>query len=217
MSLFPYAGETSYTVQDSARNRSFAVTSPTPAVFPTNTAVVSNATEPGYTAPLRQVVTHYFTGCDMPLLSDDELRAHLGPDYPSVNEPGVDEYGTPLAISQRREDLLKAAVRVNLDLSDQEARLEIHRADAATRALATFLAYLAFQWLLLSRVPIATGARPISPRLLLAVVAAGLAALLAAALPTSDVFLVVRSLAVLVTIACRTRRSLSGFTRLLSP
>lgn len=123
MSLFPYAGETSYTVQDSARNRTFQVTSPIPAIFPTNTAAVANAAEPGYIPPLRTVATHYFTGCDMPLLSDDELRAHLGPDYPLVNEPGVDEYGTPLAISQRREGLLKAAVRVNLDLTDQEAHL----------------------------------------------------------------------------------------------
>jgi O-antigen/teichoic acid export membrane protein len=68
-------------------------------------------------------------------------------------------------------------------------------------ALSTFLAYFAFQRLLYSRLPRAIAARPVSPRLLLALVAAGLAALLAAALPTSDGFLVVRSVAVLVTIA----------------
>jgi O-antigen/teichoic acid export membrane protein len=68
-------------------------------------------------------------------------------------------------------------------------------------ALATFLAYLALQWMLASRVPVPVAARPASPRLLLAVVAAGLVALLAAALPTSAGFLVLRSVAVLVTIA----------------
>lgn len=123
MSLFPYAGESTYTIRDNDRNRDIRITSPTPARFPMNTTAAANATEPGFTPPVRQVTTHQFTGIDVPLLSDAELRARLGPDYPSIDEPGVDEYGAPLSIRQRREDLLKAAVRVNLDLTDQQARL----------------------------------------------------------------------------------------------
>lgn len=123
MSLFPYAGESTYTVRDNDRNRDIQITSPTPNMFPMNTAASANATEPGFTPPVRPVTTHQFTGVDVPLLTEDELRARLGSDYPSIDEPGVDEYGTPLSIRQRREDLLKAAVRVNLDLTDQEAHL----------------------------------------------------------------------------------------------
>src|SRR5262249_33139369 len=125
MSLFPYAGNSTYTVHDSDRNRDIQITSPTPGIFPMNTAADPNAnpTEPGFTPPVRQVTTHHFTGVDIPLLTDDELRARLGSDYPSIDEPGVDEYGTPRAIRQRREDLMKAAIRVNLDLTDQQASL----------------------------------------------------------------------------------------------
>jgi hypothetical protein len=123
MSLFPYAGDSTYTIRDNDRNRDIQITSPTPGSFPMNTAASANATEPGFTPPVRPVTTHQFTGVDIPLLTDDELRARLGADYPSIDEPGVDEYGTPLSIRQRREDLLKAAVRVNLDLTDQQARL----------------------------------------------------------------------------------------------
>jgi O-antigen/teichoic acid export membrane protein len=68
-------------------------------------------------------------------------------------------------------------------------------------ALATFLAYLLLQRLLQSRVPLSAAPRPASPRLLLGLVGAGLVALLAAELPTSDAFLVVRSLVVLASIA----------------
>ncbi len=125
MSLFPYAGESTYTIRDNDRNRDIQITSPTPGIFPMNTAAdpKANPTEPGFTPPVRRVTTHQFTGVDIPLLTDDELRARLGPDYPSIDEPGVDEYGTPRAIRQRREDLLKAAVRVKLDLTDQAAHL----------------------------------------------------------------------------------------------
>ncbi len=123
MSLFPYAGESTYTVRDMTNTRDVQITSPTPAVFPINTAASENATEPGFTPPVRQVTTHQFTGIDVPLLSDAELRERLGSDYPSIDEPGVDEYGTPLSIRQRREDLLKAAARINLDLTDQQAGL----------------------------------------------------------------------------------------------
>ena len=123
MSLFPYGGDSTYTVRDEARDRDLTITSPTPAVFPMNTTASPDATEPGFTLPMRPVSTHQFTGCDIPLLTDEELRAYLGDDYPSIDEPGVDGYGTPLSIRQRREDLLKAAVRVNLDLTDQAAQL----------------------------------------------------------------------------------------------
>ena len=123
MSLFPYGGDTTYTIRDNARNRDLTITSPIPAVFPMNTTASADATEPGFTLPLRPVSTHQFTGCDIPLLSDEELRSHLGDDYPSIDEPGVDEYGTPLSIRQRRQDLLEAAVRVNLDLTDETAQL----------------------------------------------------------------------------------------------
>ncbi len=123
MSLFPYGGETTYTVHDADRNRDLELTSPTPAVFPMNLVSLQSGTVPGYTLPMRPVATHYFTGVDIPLLSDSELKARLGPDYPSIDAPGVDEYGTPLAIRQRRADLLRAAVRMNLDLTDEEAAL----------------------------------------------------------------------------------------------
>ena len=123
MSLFPYAEESTYTVRDEDHNRDLQITSPTPSIFPINIAATPQATAPGFTLPMRPVTTHQFTGVDIPLLTDDELRARLGTDYPSIDEPGVDEYGTPLSIRQRREDLLKAAVRVNLDLTDREAHL----------------------------------------------------------------------------------------------
>jgi hypothetical protein len=113
MSLFPYAGNSTYMVGNQT------VTSPTPAIFPTNFAAVPGvATEFNFPLPKRQVVTHYLTGVDVPLLTGDELKVRLGSDYPDPYEPGTDEYGIPKALAQRRADLLKAAVRISLDKTD---------------------------------------------------------------------------------------------------
>jgi O-antigen/teichoic acid export membrane protein len=68
-------------------------------------------------------------------------------------------------------------------------------------ALSTFLAYFVLQRLLDARVPAAVNSRPGSTRLLLGLAAAGGAALLAAGLPTSPAFLVVRAVGVLATLA----------------
>jgi len=124
MSLFPYAGNSTYMVRDPVTGNNIQVTSSTPAIFPTNFAAdPQRATEPGIPLPRRQVVTHYFTGIDVPLLRDEELRAHLGNDYPSTDEPGVDEYGIPFSLRQRREDLLKQAIRIDMDRTDGQAQL----------------------------------------------------------------------------------------------
>jgi len=77
MSLFPYAGNSSYQVGD------LSITSPTPAVFPTDYAAVPGvSTDQNYPLQKRQVVTHFFTGVDVPLLSANELKARLGTTYP---------------------------------------------------------------------------------------------------------------------------------------
>jgi O-antigen/teichoic acid export membrane protein len=68
-------------------------------------------------------------------------------------------------------------------------------------ALSTFLAYFVLQRVLDTRVPTAVNSRPGSTRLLLGLAAAGVAALLAAGLPTSPAFLGVRAVGVLLTIA----------------
>jgi hypothetical protein len=113
MSLFPYGGNSTYTVGN------LNITSPTPGVFPTNYAAVPGvATEFNFPLPRRPVVTHYLTGVDVPLLPTEELRARLGSDYPDPYEPGTDEYGIPKALAQRRADLLRAAVRISLDKTD---------------------------------------------------------------------------------------------------
>ena len=118
MSLFPYGEESTYRVGE------LEVTSPTPGQFPLNFAAVpAISTDLNYPLQQRPVVTHYMTGVDVPILRTDELRARLGQDYPDVNEPGVDQYGIPRALAQRREDLLKASVRINLDKSDRTAQL----------------------------------------------------------------------------------------------
>ncbi|HEY3153611.1 MAG TPA: hypothetical protein VGK65_18275 [Candidatus Binatia bacterium] len=117
MSLFPYAGSSTYSVGD------LKITSPTPAVFPTNFAAVPGvSTDFNFPLPQRPVVTHYLTGVDVPILSPSELRARLGPDYPDPYEPGTDEYGIPKALASRRADLLKAAVRISLDKTDRTVR-----------------------------------------------------------------------------------------------
>jgi hypothetical protein len=114
MSLYPYGGESTYRVGD------LTVTSPTPSVMPLNFAAVPGVST-AFNAPLqrRQVSTHYMTGIDVPLMGVEELRARLGPDYPDPLTGGLDEYGSPTALAQRREDLLKAAVRIYLDKTDR--------------------------------------------------------------------------------------------------
>jgi len=116
MSLFPFAGNTSYTVGD------LNITSPTPAVFPQNYAAVPGvATDNNAPLPKRQVVTHYFAGVDVPLLSSQELKDRLGSDYPDPYQPGTDEYGLPLALATRRQALMDAAVRISLAKTDTTA------------------------------------------------------------------------------------------------
>jgi hypothetical protein len=115
MSLFPFAGDTTYQVGD------MKVTTPTPAIYPTNYAAVPGvATDGNYPLSKREVVTHYFTGVDVPLMSTDELSMRLGGKYPDPYEPGVDEYGIPKALSTRREKLMDASVRINLDKTDPQ-------------------------------------------------------------------------------------------------
>lgn len=113
MSLFPYAGNTSYEVGD------LSVTSPTPGVFPTDYAAVPGlSTDQNYPLQKRQVVTHFFTGVDVPLLSAQELKDRLGSTYPDPYANSIDTHGLPTAIAVRRQDLLQAATRVSLAHSD---------------------------------------------------------------------------------------------------
>jgi hypothetical protein len=118
MSLFPYAGSTTYQIGD------MTVTSPTPGVFPTDFAAVPGIST-DQNAPLqqRQVVTHYFTGVDVPLLTPTELMARLGSTYPDPGMTGMDAHGVPNGISTRRADLMKAAARISLSKSDTSAKL----------------------------------------------------------------------------------------------
>lgn len=118
MSLYPYGGESTYQVGD------LTITSPTPGVFPLNFAAEPGiSTDLNYPLQKRPVSTHYLSGVDVPILGVDELRARLGPDYPDVNETGVDEYGIPNSLAKRREALLKAAVRLSLDKTDRTAKI----------------------------------------------------------------------------------------------
>ena len=118
MSLFPHAGSSTYQVGD------MTVTSPTPGVFATDFAAVPGvATDGNYPLPKRQVVTHYFTGVDVPLLSNDELTSRLGSGYPDVFQPGTDAHGIPFSLEARREALLHAAVRINLNKTDKSAAI----------------------------------------------------------------------------------------------
>ncbi len=117
MSLFPYAGNSTYTVGG------LTITSPTPSVFPTNFAAVPGiSTDFNFPLPKRQVVTHYLSGVDVPLLRVDEIRSRLAPDYPDPYETTKDEYGLPTGLAFRRADLLNAAVRVFLDKTDKNVR-----------------------------------------------------------------------------------------------
>ena len=113
MSLFPYAGTTSYQAGD------LSVTSPTPGVFPVDYAAVPGvATENNAPLQKRPVVTHFFTGVDVPLLSADELKTRLGSTYPDPNAQSTDTHGLPVSIATRRADLMKAATRVSLAKTD---------------------------------------------------------------------------------------------------
>ncbi len=118
MSMYPYAGNTTYQVGG------VTITSPTPAVFATDYAAVPGVSTDG-DAPLpqRQVVNHYFTGIDVPLLPVQELRDRLGSDYPDPYESGEDSHGFPKGVATRRQDLMKASVRVNLDKTDATAKV----------------------------------------------------------------------------------------------
>jgi hypothetical protein len=69
------------------------------------------------------VVSHYFTGVDVPLLPPSELQARLGSVYPDPYQPGNDANGVPLALASRREALLQAAARIDLSKTDPTATL----------------------------------------------------------------------------------------------
>ncbi|MGH9711713.1 MAG: hypothetical protein ACRD5M_00205 [Candidatus Acidiferrales bacterium] len=118
MSLFPYAGSSTYQVGD------LTVTSPTPGVFATDYAAVPGVST-DQNAPLQQrkVVEHYFTGVDVPLLTPAELSARLGSGYPDPYMTGVDAHGVPNGLATRRQDLMKAAVRISLSHSNTTAQI----------------------------------------------------------------------------------------------
>ena len=118
MSLFPYAGSKTYQVGD------MTVTSPIPGVFATDYAAVPGvATDDNAPLQMRKVVEHYFTGVDVPLMSPAELSTRLGPNYPDPYATGSDTHGVPNGLGTRRQDLLKAAVRVSLSKTDTSAQL----------------------------------------------------------------------------------------------
>jgi hypothetical protein len=56
---------------------------------------------------LRRVSTHYFTGVDVALI-----------DFPGQTDPGLDSHGLPIGQARRREDLLRAACAVDLELPE---------------------------------------------------------------------------------------------------
>jgi hypothetical protein len=118
MSLFPYAGSSTYQVGD------MTVTSPTPGVFATDYAAVPGvSTDENAPLPQRKVVEHYFTGVDVPIASPDELSARLGPGYPDPYATGTDSHGVPVGLATRRHNLLDAAVRISLNKTDTSAQL----------------------------------------------------------------------------------------------
>ncbi len=118
MSLFPYAGTTTYQVGD------MTVTSPTPGMFATDFAAVPGVST-DQNAPLQQrkVVEHYFTGVDVPVATPAELSARLGAGYPDPYATGTDTHGVPNGLATRRQDLMKAAARISLSKSDTTAQL----------------------------------------------------------------------------------------------
>lgn len=119
MSLFPFGGNTTYKVGD------LSITSATPGVFANDYAAVPGvSTDNNAPLPQRPVVTHYFTGVDVPLLSAQELKDRLGSDYPDPYETGTDSHGIPKAVATRREALMKQAVRLDLSKTDAAASLD---------------------------------------------------------------------------------------------
>jgi hypothetical protein len=122
MSLFPFGATSTYTVNAVNGGNPLTVTSQTPGTFAQNYAAVPGvSTDAGYPLALRAVVNHNFTGTDVPIMSGAELRARLGPDYPDPYQPGVDEYGIPLAVAARRQALLENAARIDVSRSDTQA------------------------------------------------------------------------------------------------
>jgi len=116
MSLFPFAGASTYQVGD------MQITSPTPAIYAQNYAAVPGvSTEQNYPLSKRTVVSHYFTGVDVPLMPTSDLQARLSSGYPDPYVSGNDEYGIPLALTARRQALLNAATRISLARTDQQA------------------------------------------------------------------------------------------------
>jgi hypothetical protein len=118
MSTFPFSASSTYQVGD------MKITSPTPGVFAQNYAAVPGVSTDGdYPLMKRPVVSHNFTGVDVPILPASELRSRLGPDYPDPYVDGNDEYGFPKSLAARREALLKAATRISLSQTDAAASL----------------------------------------------------------------------------------------------
>lgn len=150
MSLFPNTTEITYTVRDRVNNRDLVITSPRPADglgsgegMPVNFAADPTpgvSTPDGINLNKRRVVTHYMTGCDIPLLTSKEMNERLNvkagtkmvngvvvkndsTPVPGVFSKDVDEYGNPIGIDARRTELLKAAVRLDLGLTQTSAEL----------------------------------------------------------------------------------------------
>src|SRR5262249_650659 len=72
MPQFPFGQTSTYQVGD------MKVTSPTPSVFAQDFAAVPGvSTEGDFPLLKRNVVSHYFTGVDVPLLTTGDLRARL--------------------------------------------------------------------------------------------------------------------------------------------
>jgi hypothetical protein len=118
MSTFPFSASSTYQVGD------MKITSPTPGMFAQNYAAVPGVSTDGdYPLMKRAVVSHNFTGVDVPILATSDLQARLGPDYPDPYAAGNDEYGIPKSLAARREALLKAATRINLAQTDSSASL----------------------------------------------------------------------------------------------
>ncbi len=116
MSQFPFTASSTYQAGD------MQVTSPTPAVYAQNYAAVPGiSTDQNYPLSKSTVVSHYFSGVDVPLMSAGELKARLCPYYPDPYQSGVDQYGIPLSLGARRQALLDAATRVSLAKTDQQA------------------------------------------------------------------------------------------------
>lgn len=122
MSLYPYTDDATYTLVEPASGETLTVTAPTPGKFATGKAAVGidDPTGRGIELPDRTIVTHQFTGVDVPMLSDEEIRARLGADRPETDREGEDEFGIPHSLATRRRDLLNASVRLDLSRTEDE-------------------------------------------------------------------------------------------------